>query len=77
MVLPAASGRLPIWIAAAIAAPEEIPPGMPSVRASAREVSIAVALVVFGVVSQSAAAALFYRLRKPLAAARIANSWQP
>jgi hypothetical protein len=35
------------------------------------------ALVVFGVVSQSAAAALFYRLRKPLAAARIANSWQP
>ena len=43
MVLPAASGRLPICSAAAIAAPDEMPPGMPSLRASAREVSIAVA----------------------------------
>ena len=35
------------------------------------------ALVVFGVAAQSAAAAMFFRLRKPLAAARTANSWQP
>jgi len=41
MVFPAASGRLPIWSAAAIAAPEEMPPGMPSCRASAPQVSIA------------------------------------
>ena len=27
MILPALSGRLPIWMAAAIAAPDEIPPG--------------------------------------------------
>ena len=45
MVLPAVSGRLPISSAAAIAAPEEMPPGMPSMRASAREVSIAVGAV--------------------------------
>jgi hypothetical protein len=32
------------------------------------------ALVVFGVAAQSAAAAMFFRLRKPLAAARTANS---
>ena len=32
------------------------------------------ALVVFGVVTQCAAAAMFFRLRKPLAAARAANS---
>jgi len=45
MVLPALSGRLPISSAAAIAAPDEMPPGMPSLRARAREVAIAVALV--------------------------------
>jgi hypothetical protein len=36
IVLPAFSGRAPIASAAAIAAPDEMPPGMPSVRAKAR-----------------------------------------
>ena len=39
-VLPAASGLFPTCSAAAIAAPDEMPPGIPSLRASAREVSI-------------------------------------
>jgi len=51
MVLPAASGRLPTSSAAAIAAPEEMPPGMPSLRASSRAVSSAVALLTLTISS--------------------------
>src|SRR5271170_2708184 len=42
IVLPAFSGRRPTSIAAATAAPEEMPTGMPSIRATSRAVSNAV-----------------------------------
>ena len=42
IVLPAFSGRRPTSIAAATAAPDEMPTGMPSIRATRRAVSKAV-----------------------------------